>query len=160
MKWPIAIDEPDPISHSPTPTSSIANSEHSGRDLTNNETAFAESDNYNRNGTSSTAKIDPYVNEESFIQENSEFSSKVDSTGLNDFDFVQVPTAVMVQNSEESLMSQNIDDNNITQPPNLNPNVPEFVPTFAHGSCAESLNYDKKLEDNSDIEGINTLALF
>ena len=159
MKWPIAIDEPDPISHSPTPTSSIANSEHSGRDPTNNETAFAESDIYNRNETTSTANIDPYVNDESVIQANSEFSSRVDSAGLNDFDFVQVPRAVMVQNPEESLESQNINDN-ISQPPNLNPNVPEFVPTFAHGSCAESLNYDKKLEDNSDIEGIYTLTLF
>ena len=151
MKWPIAIDEPDPISHSPTPTSSIANSEHSGRDPTNNETAFVN----DKTGLVYMEENTGNVNDESVIQPNSEFSSRVDSTALNDFDFVQVPTTVMVQNSEESLESQNINDD-ITQPPNLNPNVPEFVPTFAHGSCAESLNYDKKLGDDSDIEGIYT----
>ena len=30
--------------------------------------------------------------------------------------------------------------------------VPEFVPNFAHGSCAESLNYENSLDKNSDIE--------
>ena len=141
-----------------------------------------ESDMYCQNGPITTANIAPYVNDEtgfvymeesngntnddSFIQAKSvesgdtynnypEFTGQVDSTGLNDFDFVQAPTTVIIQHSVESVDSSASNGNN-TLPANLNPNVPEFVPTFAHGSCAESLNYDKKLGDDSDIEGIYT----
>ena len=104
------------------------------------------------------------TNNDSFLQDNSVesgdtcnnvtgYTSQIDSTSLKDFDFVKVPTTVIVQNSVESLSSPN-NISNIAQPANLNPNVPEFVPTFAHGSCAESLNYDNPLEKNSDIEGM------
>ena len=39
---------------------------------------------------------------------------------------------------------------------NLNPNVPEFVPTFVASNCADSLNNENSQEeaqDNSDREG-------
>ena len=81
------------------------------------------------------------------------YSSQIDSTALKDFDFVQVPTTVIVQASVESLGSPT-NTSDIAPPANLNPNVPEFVPTFAHGSCAESLNYEYPPEKNSDIEGM------
>ena len=182
-KWPIAIDEPDPVSHSPTPTSSIANSDHSGRDASNNDTCLIEREMYNNGELTLTTSIDKYVNDiadinqpganysdsaECFILPNtaeseeayislSPYTSQVDCNTFSKLDLGNIAGTGIVQNSVESYNScvQTTESVIYPAPPagNLNPNVPEFVPTLAHGSCAESLNYENSLDKNSDIEG-------
>ena len=85
----------------------------------------------------------------------SPYTSQVDCTTLSKLDLAGttiVQNSVELQNSSVQIPEQLI----YPAPPagNLNPNVPEFVPTFAHGSCAESLNYENSLDKNSDIEGM------
>ena len=172
------------MSNSPTPTSSIANSDHSGRDASNNETSFNEKDMYINGELILTASIEKYVSDiaginqpgashsdsaECFIPPNAEESEEsyissppyigeVDCTTFSKLDLGNIAGTGIVQNSVESHNSSVQVTEPLTYPAqhagNLNPNVPEFVPTFAHGSCAESLNYENSLEKNSDIEGI------
>ena len=169
------MDEPDPISESPTPTSSIANSDHSGRDAINNESAFLGSDIYT---AGDELTIDQYENHDA---DNDQIEMNYSATNncfvplnasknadayispspyndqaeqpytLTDIDLTKVP-AVIESSVELSNLSK--DPMYPAQPAaNLNPNVPEFVPTFVHGTCAESLNEKNSQGKNSDIEG-------
>ena len=188
-KWPIAIDEPDPIS-SPTPTSSIANSEHSGRDATNNDPIILEGgDIYRDLESASTLTTIPNVCDHadgfhsdtnyisppsSFIQSNqiedraenyiptSSYHAiqSDDINGLVACDLAQVHSA-MNQNESNNLVSTSLPITTLSSASpvgNLNPNVPEFVPTFAAVGCSNTANSvnlktEDKNQDESDEEG-------
>lgn len=187
-KWPIAIDEPDPIL-SPTPTSSIANSEHSGRDATNNDPIMLEGSDIYRDLESACAlssipnvcdHADSFHSDTNYIDSPCSFihSNQIedraedyiptpsyaiqsdDVNGLVACDLAQVDSA-MNQNESDNLVSTSLPITTLSSASpvgNLNPNVPEFVPTFAAVGCSNTansvnLNREDKNQDDSDEEG-------
>ena len=94
----------------------------------------------------------------------SPYTNQVDSTILVAPDLALIPPAtVIVENPMESYNLPALSEASIcsaTLVGNLNPNVPEFVPTFITGSCPSNSHYENLQENNADREGKNFFRYF